>query len=377
MLILLALGYLSYKGYIDLEDLEKLSEVPGVGEVLPGLAEPPIPEPREVSSGTLQTFFTTPWLVYPDVPEQRAAPPFEQAIIADIDAAQQSVELATFDYNLPSIAAALIRAHERGVTVRVALDRENLEKPEMSLWAGRLESAGIPISWEDSTAFQHSKFIIVDSTLVWTGSWNVSENGTYRNNNNLLRLTIPAIVDNYTTEFSQMADGFFGNDKAAITPNSFITADSILIENYFSPQDEAEEHIVERLRGAQSSIRFMAFSFTSDPIGEAMLNLHHAGVLVQGVFEKRNARGIGSELERLREGGIEVLEDGNCYTMHHKVIIIDDATVITGSYNFTRRARDTNDENLLILDDPTIARQFIEEYERVYEQARHPTQCGR
>ena len=60
-----------------------------------------------------------------------------------------------------------------------------------------------------------------------------------------------------------------------------------------------------------------------------------------------------------------------------EVIIIDERTVITGSYNFTARAEETNDENLLIVDDPTLAGQFMEEFERVYDQARHPTQCGR
>jgi phosphatidylserine/phosphatidylglycerophosphate/cardiolipin synthase-like enzyme len=61
--------------------------------------------------------------------------------------------------------------------------------------------------------------------------------------------------------------------------------------------------------------------------------------------------------------------------MHHKVIIIDDATVITGSYNFTRRAAHTNDENLLIIDSPALAAQFAAEFERVYRQARNPPRC--
>jgi phosphatidylserine/phosphatidylglycerophosphate/cardiolipin synthase-like enzyme len=107
-----------------------------------------------------------------------------------------------------------------------------------------------------------------------------------------------------------------------------------------------------------------------------MVDRLDAGVQVQGVFENRNANGIGSEFERLVAADADVWTDGNCYTMHHKVIILDGETVITGSYNFTARAEETNDENLLIIDDPELAALYLEEFERVYNQARNPTTCG-
>jgi phosphatidylserine/phosphatidylglycerophosphate/cardiolipin synthase-like enzyme len=392
VLVALLLGYLAYEGYIELPEDFQLPEVGEIGELLeggelPGLAEvteeeegvPPA-EPaasRQTSTGTIEVFFTTPWLIYPDERDQRTPPPFLPKLLADLDAARSSIEVVTFDYNLESVADALIRAQERGVVVRLGLDHENLEKPEMSAWAGRLEEAGIPIAWEDTTAFQHSKFLIIDEALVWTGSWNISENGTYRNNNNLLRLTIPAIVENYAAEFSQMMGGEFGRGKLSLAPHPLIQVDALTIENYFSPQDGIEEHLVHHLSQAQERIRFLAFSYTSDPIAEAMLERHRAGVVVQGVFERRNAHGTGAEFERLQENGAEVLEDGNCYTMHHKVIIIDDETVITGSYNFSKRAEEDNDENVVIIQDPMIAGQFVEEFERVYAQSQNPIPCGR
>ncbi|NJN65793.1 MAG: DUF1669 domain-containing protein [Chloroflexaceae bacterium] len=374
VLVALLIGYLAYEGYIELPEDFELPELPGLAQA-PSPAAPA--ESRQTSTGAVEVFFTTPWLVYPDEPDRRTPPPFEQRIIADLDAAQNSIDVVTFDYNLGSVADALIRAHERGVVVRLGLDRENLEKPEMSAWAGRLEEAGVPIAWEETNAFQHSKFLVIDHALVWTGSWNISENCTYRNNNNLLRLTIPAIAENYAAEFSQMIAGEFGRGKQSLAPHPLVQADALTIENYFSPQDGIEEHIVHSLGQAQQSIRFLAFSYTSDPIAEAMLERYQAGVMVRGVFESRNAHGTGAEFERLQEAGMDVLEDGNCYTMHHKVIIIDDATVITGSYNFSKRAEEDNDENVIILQDPAIASQFGEEFERVYAQAENPPQCGR
>jgi phosphatidylserine/phosphatidylglycerophosphate/cardiolipin synthase-like enzyme len=119
----------------------------------------------------------------------------------------------------------------------------------------------------------------------------------------------------------------------------------------------------------------LAFSFTENEIGDALINRQAAGVPVRVVFESRNAGGSGSEFARLRRRGVEALEDGNCYTMHHKVIVIDGRVVITGSYNFTARAEDTNDENLLVLDDPALAAAYLAEFERVYAQAQAPTRC--
>jgi phosphatidylserine/phosphatidylglycerophosphate/cardiolipin synthase-like enzyme len=61
--------------------------------------------------------------------------------------------------------------------------------------------------------------------------------------------------------------------------------------------------------------------------------------------------------------------------MHHKVIIIDRRVVITGSYNFTGRAEEVNDENVLIIDHPGIAEAYMAEFERVYAQAQSPPRC--
>jgi phosphatidylserine/phosphatidylglycerophosphate/cardiolipin synthase-like enzyme len=61
--------------------------------------------------------------------------------------------------------------------------------------------------------------------------------------------------------------------------------------------------------------------------------------------------------------------------MHNKVIVIDERTVITGSYNFTGSAEKDNDENLVIVDDPNLARAYLDEFQRVYDQAQSPTRC--
>jgi phosphatidylserine/phosphatidylglycerophosphate/cardiolipin synthase-like enzyme len=223
LFLLLALGYLINAGIIDLRRF-------GLDPAIFGIETQSKPD----TSGEIAVYFTTPSLVYPDVPRNRVTPPFLRDILTDIANARQSIELATFEYTLQPVAEALVAAYQRGVRVRLALDRESLEDPVDAKFAGMIEAAGIPISWEETTAFLHSKFIIIDQRIVWTGSWNVTINDTYRNNNNLLRITIPAIVENYRVEFAEMAAGRFGNSKQATTPFSHLTTAQATIENYFT-----------------------------------------------------------------------------------------------------------------------------------------------
>jgi len=71
----------------------------------------------------------------------------------------------------------------------------------------------------------------------------------------------------------------------------------------------------------------------------------------------------------------DVLEDSNCYILHHKAIIIDERTVITGSYSFTNSAERDNDENLVIVDDLALARMYLQEFQRAYARAQAPARC--
>ncbi len=116
----------------------------------------------------------------------------------------------------------------------------------------------------------------------------------------------------------------------------------------------------------------MAFSFTHDKIGAAMLDRGRVGVQVRGVFETTGSQTQFSEMGRFKDARFDVLQDGNPYLMHHKVIVIDERTVIFGSFNFSSNAAEDNDENCLIVDDPGLARLFLDEYERVRAQALNP-----
>ena len=326
-----------------------------------------------VSGDWIRVYFTSPH--YPDDNSYHRGG-LDEELAGVIEQAEESVDVAAYDFDLETVADALVKAHQKGIRVRFVTDSDNAGEDAVR----QLERAGIPIVEDERDGgLMHNKFVIVDNQWLWTGSFNLTDNGAYRNNNHAVLIASTALAQNYTVEFEEMFEGQFGPTSPDDTPNPRVIVayeadhgqeQKVELENHFAPEDGVARQIIEEIRGAQSRIRFMAFTFTSDEIAQAMVRRAQDGVVVQGVIENRNAEGDYSEYERLRAAAHDILPDGNPYIMHHKVIIIDDETVILGSYNFTASAEDSNDENVLIIHDAEVASLFVAEFGRVYEQAR-------
>ncbi len=322
-----------------------------------------------VSGDYIVIHFTAPQ--YPDDPAAHVGG-IDDELAALIDVAQESVDVATYDLELDTVAEALIRAQEAGVQVRLVTDGTNVGEEALT----QVRQAHIPVVARPGTGggIMHDKFVVVDETWVWTGSWNLTENGTYRNNNHAVLIASTSLAQDYAAEFEEMFSGQFGPSSPAETAHPLINVQregAIIaqVEVYFAPEDGAAEHIIRTLSAAQSNVRFLAFVFTSEPIADALVELVEDGIQVAGVVEARSTGTLCSQYDRLRDSGVEVLPDGNPYVMHHKVFIVDDQTVILGSYNFTTSAEEANDENVLIIHDPEVAAAFLAEFDRVYQQA--------
>ncbi len=297
-------------------------------------------------------------------------------LIGYIDAAQTSIDLAVFETNLTPVAEALIRAHERGVAVRWLTDDENGRDADGEEGRGQfalLEAGGIPIRDDLRSAFMHNKFILIDSRILWTGSMNLTTNDVFRNNNNVVVLDSPAAVAVYAREFEEMWGGQFGpRSPSNVNGQTVQTAGGLPITIRFAPEDEPFDSLVQLVGLANESIRFMAFSFTKDELGEIMRRRAAEGVVVQGIFETRGSETAYSEMPAMFCDGLEVRQDGNPGTFHHKVVIIDDFVVITGSMNFSDNAADSNDENVIAIADPAIGRLYREEFVRRWGEATAP-----
>lgn len=337
--------------------LEDLEEIP--------VEEPQIPNTTR-SGEWYEIYFTDPTCP----PEEERVGGVDEIIAADLLQAQNRVDLAAFDLDAEPIVNALIELERAGKRVRVVTDDENEDLSSIR----RLRRNGISVVTDDRSALMHDKFIVVDERYVWTGSLNFTSNGAYCNNNNVVRIDSPELAENYGAELTEMyEERAFGPTSPDRTVRKSVRINGIRLDNYFASEEEIAPIIAELVEAADEEILFMAFSFTQDEIGEAMLAKAAEGVTVRGVFETVGSETPFSYYPVMAAAGLPSLavrQDGNPRIMHHKVIIIDRDTVLFGSFNFSASANDENDENVLVVHDPEFAGYFVEEFQLVWEEAR-------
>ena len=337
----------------------------------PRIGAPPTP----AVGGWYEVLFTAPQRT--GTPPSGSAGRLDERLVGLIDGARRSVEIAAYDFGLESVAEALVSAKARGVAVRVVTDTDNLDSAAIK----RIQAAGIPLVGDQRSGLMHHKFAVIDGETVLTGAWNFAERDSFRHNNNATIFRSPELARNFTNEFEKMFSGRrFGPTKPADVPHPLVERDDTRVRTFFASEQEVPPQILMRVREARSSIAFMAFSFTLDEIGTALDEQARAGVGVWGVFETTGSETRFSEFGRLRgvrnrtagppfPGCVEgpaAVQDANPFLMHHKVFVIDEVTVIFGSFNFTANAAEDNDEALLIVDDARMARAFLDEFCRVY-----------
>jgi phosphatidylserine/phosphatidylglycerophosphate/cardiolipin synthase-like enzyme len=136
------------------------------------------------------------------------------------------------------------------------------------------------------------------------------------------------------------------------------------ISAYFSPNGGATDALVRELATAKVSVYVQAYSFTSAPIARALANAAARGVKLGVVLDKSNLTGKYGMADFLVHHGIKPRIDSAHAIAHNKVIIIDEAVVITGSFNFTRAAEERNAENLLVVRDRDLARKYLDNWRK-------------
>lgn len=288
-----------------------------------------------------------------------------------IDGVTRTLDIVAYEFNSPAITAAVLRAVDRGVVVRMVADTQaGLDDEDATI--SELIDVGVPVVGDQRTALMHDKFMILDSQIVWTGSWNYTINDTYRNNNSAIVLRSARAVEYYQAEFDEMFTGRTFGPRSPATNSGTFTLQGVNIGVYFAPENAVNNVISQTLATARSSIRFMAFSFTLDDVAAVIQDRYGEGVAVQGIFETTGSEQPASELTPLLCAGMEMRQDGNSYFLHHKVFIIDEQTVMVGSFNFSDSATTSNDENLIVIQDATIAALYTQEFQRRWAEANTP-----
>jgi phosphatidylserine/phosphatidylglycerophosphate/cardiolipin synthase-like enzyme len=293
----------------------------------------------------------------------------EGRLIEKINAAQKSIHIASFEFDLTPVAEALIAAKQRGVDVRWVTDDENGlqadEEPDRGQFK-MLQDAGIEVRSDNRSALMHNKFWIFDGETAWTGSTNITESGVFQQNNNTIVIHSPQVAAIYEREFEEMWNGQFGPKSPSTAGQQSVAVNGTPIQVFFSPEDKVMDHMIPLVSSAQSNIRFMAFNFTDYPLAKAMIDRAAAGVNTAGIYEKTGSETDSSEMKTFYCANVPVRQDGNPRFLHDKIIVIDNHIVISGSFNFSSNATENNDENVIIIDSPEIARLYMQEFDRLW-----------
>jgi phosphatidylserine/phosphatidylglycerophosphate/cardiolipin synthase-like enzyme len=119
---------------------------------------------------------------------------------------------------------------------------------------------------------------------------------------------------------------------------------------YLSPKGGITAAIVAEIDKAKVSVRVLAYTFTSKLIAAALIAAHDRRVIVDVVFDRINIEpGRVTVLPELHAAGVTCWIDSRHAIAHNKVVIVDDVSVITGSFNFTVQAETSNAENIVII----------------------------
>lgn len=305
----------------------------------------------------------------------------DDTIVAQIDRAQTSLDIAAYNNNNGPIVQAINAAYDRGVVVRYIAEGQTANTALASL------NNAIPVLYRQNatSSGMHNKFIIVDaenvdSAIVLTGSTNFTSNNLFSDPNNMVIIQDQALARAYTLEFNEMwgsdlpepnqANSRFGELKINNTPEKFLIGGKA-VELYFSPSDNTTGAIENAIETSYYDLDFALLTFTNNTLADAVADKVSLILTPRGIVETPG--GSGSDFDFLLDAGVMMLShEGIPGQLHHKYAIINhsqpasDPMVITGSHNWSAAAETENDENTLIIHDATVANLFYQEFMALY-----------
>lgn len=138
----------------------------------------------------------------------------------------------------------------------------------------------------------------------------------------------------------------------------------------FSPNGSSLDMVIKSINSAHKYIHVAAYSFTSKPVSEALLNASKRGVIVSVVADAKSNSGKYTATTFLANHNIPVKLDSNYPIMHNKFIVVDGTTIETGSFNYSAAAANKNAENVLVLwNVPAIAATYENEWQRLWNES--------
>ena len=152
-----------------------------------------------------------------------------------------------------------------------------------------------------------------------------------------------------------------------ILNNYYIVKPSIF-EVHFFPNPSEEIHLINLISKTKNSLDIAMFTINNVRIAEVIKNIYYKGIKLRILTDGECIKMPSSNIYSLAAIGISVKTDDSVrYHMHHKFCVIDNSVVATGSFNWTDQAVKHNQENLLFLENKSLAKQYSNEFQKLWD----------
>ena len=252
------------------------------------------------------------------------------ALIEELDAARTSISIEIYLLTDDSVLSAIFRARDRGVTVRILLEKDpyggSNRQPEVF---ETLAEGGIQVRWNTAaTRFSHVKLIVIDQQVALIMNLNLTYSALTRNRELAVITTDPAQVDHASRLFEIDWQGKDGPIPGPLT---------------LSP-DTSRETIMGLIDSAQQTLDIYAEVVTDTEFVAAVVAAIDRGVRVRIVMSQAYGEDLLADpVGELARHGAELHTLAEPY-IHAKLLLVDSARAFIGSQNYTSTSLDQNRE---------------------------------
>lgn len=351
---------------------EPARPAPFSGTPSPRPAGQPKPAPAATTGGPVQlhTFKyksgAVQLQVHLSLPGREQQGGLEELLVTALDSAKTSVDLAAAAPDLPRLAEALLRAHQRGVKVQLLTTTAALSRPPLKA----LKAAGVPAAEIAPELLKPASLVILDQKQLWIGAWEFTVQSTYRQRTGALVLTAPELVSEYITRFNTLFEKRTGRPPAR--PHLRLKIGEIQLDLYAAPEEDVLLPLLPLLKGAKTSLRCAGFAPADNTLQAILQKKQKAGLTVQAILDAALVRQQAAAWAGWQKAGLDVRLAEGLAGQAPQVIVVDEAIAITGFFHGAEDQPPDEDELALVMRSPELARRYLAEFQKLYRRAKAP-----
>ena len=301
-----------------------------------------------------KVYFSYPGRFTPEVKKQKV----RKEILSFIKSTENQMNIRAYSFNDKDIIQNLIYLKQKGIKINFIGDTK-------SHYSDVLKKYTNFHSWNGG-GLHHIKLILLDKKRVFTGTGNFTEHGLLTDYNGYISFNL----GNKNTDFVSFLNEripFFENNK-------------ILFLNSPSFGRQVQSFILREIEKAHFSIEYLIFDHFDTIISLELKKASERNVIVKGIYNApvdKEGKYLADHFFGIHSNIYEEKNEDKVWKktrylgglLHHKTLIIDGKLVLSGSYNFSRNARDKNREIFFKIPNLFIANEYRKEFQRVQKKS--------